>query len=159
MLCSNAQESEIRDLLGKVLGVAFAQLKAIKGGKGATIQKLPSAGSLSEEARVKKARDILVSRKGKKKVISSTDLGKQLGITEDDTHVISRRIILKAIRKYKLPVAATNTKPPGYFYIADRSELDEYRASLQSRIWETEDRLRLIIENYVEHYGPLDEEE
>ena len=82
-----------------------------------------------------------------------------MGIKEGDTHVITRRIILKAMKKFKLPVAATNTKPPGYFYIVDRSELDEYRASLQNRIWETEDRLRVVIENYVEQYGPLDEEE
>jgi|SRR6266571_2183791 len=131
----------------------------IKSTRFSALSKLPSTGSLSEEARIDKAKDILVSRKGKKNVISSADIGKQLGIDEGDTHVITRRIILKAMRKHRLPIAATNTKPPGYFYIANRAELDEYGRTLQSRIWETEDRLRLVIENFVEHYGPLEDGE
>ncbi|TMI15116.1 hypothetical protein E6H33_06910 [Candidatus Bathyarchaeota archaeon] len=115
--------------------------------------------TLSDEERVKKTRDILVSHKGKKNVISAPDIAKIIGIDEGDTHVQTRRIVLKAMRKYGIPVASTNTKPPGYFLITNRDELDEYRASLQNRIWEQEDRIRLVLENFVNTYGPLDEGE
>jgi MoxR-like ATPase len=114
---------------------------------------------LSDEQRLKKARDILVAHKGKRNAINSAEIAKLLDIREKEkeTRSMTRRLVLQAIKKYHLPVAATNRNPPGYFYIMNREELDEYRLSLQNRIYEQEDRLRVVTDNYVIQYGPLDE--
>ena len=112
---------------------------------------------LADEVRLKKVRDILIACKGKKNAISSTEVAKLLDIKEKEkeTRSLTRRIILQAMKKYELPIASTNRNPPGYFYIVNREELDEFTNSLQNRILEQEERLRVVTENYILKYGPL----
>jgi len=111
-----------------------------------------------EEERLKRIRDIMVKHKGKATAISSRDLMSLLGIKEGETFSHTRGLLTKAIRKFSLPVAATNSKPPGYFYIANREELDKYMILLEQRKMEVETRKNIVLQNYQDVYGPIGEE-
>jgi len=112
-----------------------------------------------EEERLKRIRDIMVKHKGKATAISSRDLMSLLGIKEGETFSHTRGLLTKAIRKFSLPVAATNSSPPGYFYIANREELDKYMILLEQRKMEVETRKNIVLQNYQDVYGPIEEAE
>lgn len=101
----------------------------------------------------------MLEHKGKSTAISSRDLMRVLGLREGETFSATRSLLTKAMRKYALPIAATNSKPPGYFYIANREELDQYMISLEQRKMEIETRKNIVYQNYQEVYGPIVEEE
>jgi hypothetical protein len=102
---------------------------------------------------IKKAKDILVAHKGKENAIPAREIAQALGIKEGDTFIRTRSIIDKAIRKYKLPVAAHTYK--GYFFIESEDELFEYMGSLEGRKMQIEDKKQLIFRNYQDYYGVL----
>ncbi len=112
-----------------------------------------------EEQRLRRIRDIMVKHKGKALAIPSRDLRNALGLTEGETFSQTRALLMKAMIKYSLPIAATNSKPPGYFYIANKDELDKYIGVLEQRMLEVETRKKIVIQNYQEVYGPAEEEE
>jgi len=112
-----------------------------------------------EEERIELIKEIMPKHKGKAMAISSKELRNKLGISEGETYSVTRSVVLKAMRKYALPIAATNSKPPGYFYIANRDELDNYIAVLERRKMEVETRKTIVFQNYQEVYGPIIEEE
>ena len=41
----------------------------------------------------------------------------------------------------------------------NREELDQYMTTLNNRVYEMEDRARLVWENYIGRYGPLEDGE
>ncbi len=112
-----------------------------------------------EEERLRNIRDIMLTHKGKSTAISSRDLMRLLGLKEGETFSTTRSLLMKAMRKYALPVAATNSKPPGYFYISNRDGLDQYMSLLEQRKMEIETRKNIVYQNYQEVYGPIVEEE
>ncbi len=112
-----------------------------------------------EERRLEQMKDIMQLQKGKKNAISSRDLADKLGIRERDTFSITRSLIEKTMRRYAMPIGATNSKPPGYFLIETREELDQYMIILEQRKLQIENRKNLVFQNYVEQNGPIDGEE
>ena len=112
-----------------------------------------------EEERLRQIKDIMLKHKGKSTAISSRELSNLLSIKEGETYSVTRSLLFKAMRKYPLPIAATNSRPPGYFYISDREELDQYMITLEQRKMEIETRKNIVYQNYQEIYGPIVEEE
>ncbi len=106
-----------------------------------------------EEERLRKIRDIMLKHKGKANAITSRELMNKLGFTEGETYSITRSLLMKATKKYGMPIGATNSKPLGYFYIANREELDNYMGVLERRKMEIETRKKIVYENYQETYG------
>lgn len=94
---------------------------------------------------IEKIKKILESQIGKKNSITSKEIAKKIGITEDDTHAKTRALILKCIEEHELPVVAHNK---GYYFIADQSEFDEYIKNLNSRIKGIEERKEIVSKNY-----------
>ena len=94
---------------------------------------------------IDRIKTILESHKGKKHSITSKEIAKEIGISEDDTHAKTRALILRCIELYELPVVANNR---GYYFICDQAEYDEYIKNLDSRIKGIEDRKKIIYQNY-----------
>ncbi len=101
----------------------------------------------------------MLKHKGKSTAISSRKLMSLLGLKEGETFSTTRSLLMKAMRKYALPIAATNAKPPGYFYISNREELDQYMILLEQRKMEIETRKNIVYQNYQDIYGPIVEAE
>ena len=112
-----------------------------------------------EDERLLQLRETMQDHKGKAGAISSRDLADKLGIKERDTFSVTRSLIEKAMRKFAMPIGATNTKPPGYFLIETREELDQYMIILEQRKLQIESRKNLVYQNYVDEHGPLDEDD
>ena len=100
---------------------------------------------------VRKIRDILVNHVGEKNAITARNISKAVGIEDGDTFIRTRVLIEKAIRIFRLPVAATTNS--GYFFIANEDELYRYRRSLDGRKLEIEDRKQVVSRNFAKHYG------
>ena len=92
-------------------------------------------------------RDILLSHNGKRNPITSAEIARKIGNTEDDTHAKTRELILKCVEKYELPLAANNR---GYYLISNRQEYDEYMNNLDSRSAGIEERKKIITKNFKE---------
>jgi len=112
-----------------------------------------------EERRLEQTKSIMQLHRGKKNTISSRDLADKLGIKERDTFSMTRSLIEKTMRRYSMPIGATNSKPPGYFLIETREELDQYMIILEQRKLQIENRKNLVFQNYIEQHGPIDGEE
>ena len=50
---------------------------------------------------IDRIKTILESHKGKKNSITSKEIAKEIGISEDDTHAKTRALILKCIEQYE----------------------------------------------------------
>src|SRR6266540_4277326 len=98
----------------------------------------------------------MIKHKGKRSAITSRELMNSLGFKEGETFSVTRSLLMKATKKYKMPIAATNSKPPGYFYIANREELDNYMILLEQRKMEIETRKNIVYENYQNVYGAIE---
>lgn len=95
---------------------------------------------------IKQIRDILMQHCGKSNAITSGEIAVIVGINyEDDTHAQTRAMILDAVIRYNLPLAADNT---GYYLITNDSEYYDYMNNLHSRIVEISERKKLITRNY-----------
>lgn len=96
---------------------------------------------------IKRIRDILLLHEGKRNPITSAEVAKKVGITEDDTHAKSRALILKCAKQYNLPLAASNK---GYYLIVEQEEYEEYMNNLDVRSAGIEERKRIITKNFKE---------
>lgn len=90
-------------------------------------------------------KNILLSHKGKRNPVTSTEIARKIGIIEDDTHAQTRALIFECAKKFKLPLAANNR---GYYLIVDQQEYDDYMENLDSRSAGIEERKRIITKNY-----------
>lgn len=100
---------------------------------------------------VRKIRDILGNHIGEKNAITARNISKAVGIEDGDTFIRTRVLIEKAIRIFRLPVAATTNS--GYFFMANEDELYKYRRSLDGRKLEIEARKQVVSRNFAKHYG------
>ena len=73
-----------------------------------------------EEERLRLLKDVMSNHRGKAMAIPSSDISSRLGVKEGETYSHTRSLIIKAMKKFALPIAATNSRPPGYFYIANK---------------------------------------
>src|SRR5438445_10238133 len=110
-----------------------------------------------EDDLIRRTAGILKKHVGAASAITAREIADDLGIVEGDTFVRTRAIIDKAIRVHKLPIAANNGKPSGYFYISNEDELSAYMGTLEGRKLQIEDKKQIVFRNYIEQYGPLRE--
>ena len=102
-----------------------------------------------EEERIAKIREIILKHKGKKNAIKSKVIAARVGIAEDDTHIGTRSLITKLVKK-GLPVGACDN---GYFLMETQKEVDEYNQILNNRIEEIYDRKGRMQSNFDRFYG------
>jgi len=95
-------------------------------------------------------RDILERHRGKANPISAGEITKRLGLRQEDTHVEARQLILEAIEKYRLPVAAGGR---GYYYITNEDELRAYAQTLENRAQKILKRRNNIEKFFGEQYS------
>ncbi len=101
------------------------------------------------DAQLIKIKEIIEAHRGKENQISAGDIGPQIGIHEDATHVQVRSLIRQAIKIVRLPIAAGNK---GYYLIKDEHELREYLQNINGRIAEMEIRKTLVQEAFSTYY-------
>ncbi len=89
------------------------------------------------------------NHQGKNNQISAGEIGRQIGIDEDATHVQVRGLILQAIEQFKLPVAGGSR---GYYLISNKKELDDYFRGIDGRIQEMEKRKALVRDAFGSYY-------
>jgi len=106
--------------------------------------------SARELVLVRKISDILVGHVGERNAITARNISIAVGIEDGDTFIRTRGLIEKAIRVFRLPVAATTNS--GYFFIANEDELYKYRRSLDGRKLEIEGRKQIVSRNFAKHY-------
>lgn len=94
---------------------------------------------------IEQIKNILMQHRGKSNAITSGEIAVMVGINEDDTHAQTRAMILDAVIRYNLPLAADNT---GYYLITNDLEYYDYMKNLNSRIVEISERKNLITRNY-----------
>jgi hypothetical protein len=104
---------------------------------------------LPSDARTQKIKIILENHQGKNNQISAGEIGRQIGIDEDATHVQVRGLILQAIEQFKLPVAGGSR---GYYLISNKKELDDYFRGIDGRIQEMEKRKALVRDAFGSYY-------
>ena len=101
------------------------------------------------DARLKKIKEILEKHKGKINQISAGEIGLQIGVDEDATHVQVRSLILQVIDAFRLPVAAASR---GYYLISTENELNKYLDGIDGRIQEMKKRKRLVKAAFESYY-------
>ena len=104
---------------------------------------------MSLDSRLQMIKEILENHQGKNNQISAGEIGRQIGIDEDATHVQTRGLILETIEQLKLPVAGGNR---GYYLISNREELDEYLNGIDGRIQEMTKRKNLVQNAFESYY-------
>ncbi len=104
------------------------------------------------DAQLDKIREILETHRGKGNQISAGDIGQQIGIRKDTTHVKVNCLIRQVIEKFKLPVAGSNR---GYYLIKDRPELGEYLRNIDGRIAKLQKRKHLVEKAFETYYLEL----
>jgi hypothetical protein len=107
---------------------------------------------LSEE-RMGKIKEILWGHKGKENAVPASEISDLIGVDERETYSETRRLVLKAVKKYELPIAATDK---GYYFIETQEELINYLGILDSRILEIEERKKVIYNNFVKYHGEIE---
>ena len=91
--------------------------------------------------------NILNRHIGKSNKVTSSQIAEQIGIQEDATHAKTRALILETAKKYRLPLAANSR---GYYIINTKSQYDEYIKNLDLRLAGSEERKKIIPDNYKE---------
>ena len=104
---------------------------------------------MSSDAQLNRIKEILENHVGKENQINSGEIGQQIGIYENATHIQARNLIREAIEKLKLPIGAGNR---GYYLIKDEDELRQYAESIDNRIKEMRKRKDLLEEAFEEYY-------
>jgi hypothetical protein len=98
---------------------------------------------------MQKIKKILEEHRGKGNQISAGEIGRQIGIDEDATHVQTRGLILQTIERFQLPVAGGSR---GYYLISNKKELDDYLRGIDGRIQEMEKRKKLVNAAFNNYY-------
>ncbi|MGP7976836.1 MAG: hypothetical protein ACLPOQ_06910, partial [Desulfobaccales bacterium] len=101
------------------------------------------------DAQLNRIKEIIETHRGKENQISAGEIGLQIGIREDATHVQVRSLIRQAIERLILPIAASSR---GYYLIKDKHELDEYLTNIDGRIAEMRTRKTLVEEAFEIYY-------
>ncbi|BBO87013.1 hypothetical protein [Desulfosarcina ovata] len=96
-----------------------------------------------------KIKEILENHVGKENQISSGDIGPQIGIQEDATHVQVRNLIREAIEKLRIPIGGSSR---GYYLIKDEAELKQYTDSIDKRMEKMKKRKEIIEQAFDEYY-------
>jgi len=104
---------------------------------------------MSSDDQLNRIKQILENHVGKENQISSGEIGPQIGIYEDATHVQVRNLIREAIEKLRLPIGGGNR---GYYLIKDEDELRQYLESIDNRINEMQKRKELLEDAFEEYY-------
>lgn len=104
---------------------------------------------MQSDTQLDKIKEILNNHRGKENPINAGEIGPQIGVYEDATHVQVRGLILQAIEKFSLPVAGGNR---GYYLIKDEYELEEYLRNIDGRIDEMQKRKDIVEKAFREHY-------
>jgi hypothetical protein len=104
---------------------------------------------MSPTAQLRKIKEILERHRGKGTQVSAGDIGPEIGIREDATHVQVRGLILDAIQQYGLPVAGGSR---GYYLISNQSELQAYLANIDGRIEEMQKRRDFVSRAFKKYY-------
>jgi hypothetical protein len=104
---------------------------------------------VSSYSQLQRIKEILENHKGKSNQISAGEIGRQIGIDEDATHVQTRGLILETIEQLQLPVAGGNR---GYYLINNQEELDEYLSGIDGRIQEMSKRKDLVQAAFDSYY-------
>ena len=104
---------------------------------------------VTEEERLKKIKEIILSRKGKANAIKSKTIALRVGIKEDDTHIGTRSLITKLVKE-GLPIGACDN---GYFLLETQEEVDEYGQLLNGRMLEIYDRIIRMQNNFNNFHG------
>lgn len=98
---------------------------------------------------MEKIREIILKHKGKANAIKSKTIALRIGINEDDTHIGTRNLITKLVKK-GMPIGACAN---GYFLLETQKEVDEYHQILTGRMYEIVDRGIRIQDNFNKYYG------
>lgn len=104
---------------------------------------------MSSDSQLQRIKEILENHRGRSNQISAGEIGQQIGIDEDATHVQTRGLILQTIEKFHLPVAGGNR---GYYLIRNQEELDEYLSGIDGRIHEMTRRKDLVQAAFDSYY-------
>ena len=104
---------------------------------------------MAMDAQLNRIKEILEARVGRENQISSGEIGPEIGIHEDATHVQVRSLIREAIEKLRLPVGGSSR---GYYLIKDEDELKQYTESIDKRIDKMQRRKDLIEEAFEDYY-------
>lgn len=107
---------------------------------------------MSSDSQLQKIKEILENHRGKSKQISAGEIGRQIDIDEDATHVQTRGLILQTIEQFQLPVAGGSR---GYYLISNKKELDDYLIGIDGRIEEMENRKKLVRTAFDSYYKRL----
>ena len=94
-------------------------------------------------------KEILENHVGKENQISSGDIGPEIGIHENATHVQVRNLIREAIEELKIPVGGSNR---GYCLSKNEAELKQYTDSIDKRIEKMQRRKELIEQAFEDYY-------
>ena len=92
-------------------------------------------------------KNIMLEHRGKANKITSREISFIIGISEDDTHATTRKLILESATQYNLPLVADSG---GYYLISDEIEYDKYMNNLDKRISGIEERKKIITKNFKE---------
>lgn len=103
---------------------------------------------MTMDTKIEKIKNILENHVGKDNAITSAEIADILGIDEDDTKAKTRQLLLKAAKRFNLPMAATTKKPKGYYLIKNDTEYKEYMKTLDKRIDKIKERKDIITKNY-----------
>jgi len=104
---------------------------------------------MASNDQLNRIKEILEDHVGKENQISSGDIGPEIGIHEDATHVQVRGLIRDAIEKFSLPVGGSSR---GYYLIKDEDELKQYTDSIDKRIEKMQGRKDLIEQAFEDYY-------
>lgn len=104
---------------------------------------------MATDAQLNRIKEILEAHVGRENQISAGEIGPEIGINEDATHVQVRNLIREAIEKLRLPIGGSNR---GYYLIKDEDELRQYTESIDKRINKIQGRKDLIEEAFEDYY-------
>jgi hypothetical protein len=105
----------------------------------------------TEDEKMIKIKDIILRHSGKASAITSKKIAIAIGINEDDTHIGTRSLITKLVKR-GMPIGACDN---GYFLLQTQKEVDEYGQLLNSRIQEIYDRIGRLQFNFDTYYGKV----
>lgn len=90
-------------------------------------------------------RQLLEQHRGKGNEISAGDIERLLGYPRDDTHVKGRKLVKQCAKQFGMPISGDAS---GYFLMTNESELNEYKANLQSRKKKIDEREKIMEINF-----------
>lgn len=92
-------------------------------------------------------KQLLEEHQGKGNSISAGEIEQILGYSTEDTHAKGRKLVERCMMEYGIPVGGDTS---GYYIITNQAELNECKATLQSRAKKIKDREKLMEKNFRE---------